>query len=392
MHRKILLLACALVLGSCRKGEDMPATFYDCQYSHTDSSAANPEGGAYQAVLDDMVSSGVVGVTMSVYHAGTGMWTGAAGMADLHNGVPMKACNRSRMGSTVKTFTATAVMMLAEDGLIDLDDRIASYLSGDVIDRIENADRATIRQLLQHSSGIYNYIQSTAFQTASLNDLVREWGPYDLLAYAYGKDAYFEPGTDVRYSNTGYIMLGMLIEQVTGKPFHQVFAERIFQPLGLGMTRFAASDPVPDGIVRGYVDLYSNLQVIESTYFSGWDHYTADGGLISNPYDMSVFLRALMNGELINAASLAEMLTWRTESAPDPEFFPIAYGLGIFKIETPQGTAYMHSGDAIGYYANMLHFPDDGTTVVYAVNSNYGKIDAFVSTREAMERILAGTR
>lgn len=392
MRRTVLWLACALVLGACRKGEDIPAAFYDCAFSHTDSSATNPAGGAYQAVLDGMVSGGVVGVTMSVYHPGSGMWTGAAGMADLHNGVPMKACNISRMGSTVKTFTATTVMMLAEDGLFDLDDRIASYLSGDVIDRIENADRATIRQLLQHSSGIYNYIQSTAFQTASLNDLVREWEPYDLLAYAYGKNAYFEPGTDVRYSNTGYIMLGLLIEQVTGKPFARVFEERIFQPLGLTMTRFAGADPVPDGIVRGYVDLYSNLQVIESTYYSGWDYHTADGGLISNPYDMSVFLRALLSGGLINAASLAEMLTWRTESAPDPEFFPIAYGLGIFKVETPEGTAYMHSGDAIGYYANMLYFPDDGTTVVYAVNSNYGRIDGLVSTREALARILAGTR
>ena len=154
------------------------------------------------------------------------------------------------------------------------------------------------------------------------------------------------------------------------------------------LTQFAAEDPVPDGIVRGYIDLYSNLQVLESTYFSGWDYYTADGGLISNPYDMNRFFLELMRGHIINANSLDEMQTWITPKEQDSEFFPIQYGLGIFRIETPQGIAYMHSGDAIGYYANMLYFPDDSTTIVYAVNSNYGKIDQFVSTQSAIENIL----
>jgi D-alanyl-D-alanine carboxypeptidase len=180
----------------------------------------------------------------------------------------------------------------------------------------------------------------------------------------------------------------MLIEAIEGKPFYDVFEEKLFLPLGLTLTSFAAEDPVPDGIVRGYIDIYSNLQVLESTYFSGWDYYTADGGLISNPYDMSRFFQSLMNGQIINAASLNEMLTWQTPKDPDPEFYPIDYGLGIFKIETPQGIAYMHSGDAIGYYANMIYFPDDSTTIVYAVNSNYGKIDQFVSTQSAIENIL----
>jgi D-alanyl-D-alanine carboxypeptidase len=83
------------------------------------------------------------------------------------------------------------------------------------------------------------------------------------------------------------------------------------------------------------------------------------------------------------------MLAWKTPNEPDPDFFPISYGLGIFKIETDKGTAYMHSGDAVGYYANMLYFPSDSTTIVYAVNSNYGKIDQFVSTKAAMEKIIS---
>lgn len=377
-----------LLFSSCRKGEYIEPESYNCSFSFTDSSSVNPDNSVYQALIDDITAKGVVGILMSVYKPLTGMWIGASGKADLHNNINMKPCNISRVGSTVKMFTATTVLKLAEEGKLNLDDKISSYLEGDVITKIENADKVTIRQLLQHSGGIYNYIQNLKFQTASINDLIREWKPEDLLDYAYNKTSYFQPGEDVRYSNTGYIMLGLLIEKIEGEPFYKVFERKIFNPLGLTSTRFAASDPVPDDIVRGYIDLYSKLQVIESTWFSGWDYYTADGGLISNPYDLSIFFQALMNEKIINNQLLNEMLSWKAPKDQDPDFFPISYGLGIFNIETPKGIAYMHSGDAIGYYANMLYFPDDSTTIVYAVNSNYGNIDQFVSTKDAMEKIM----
>jgi D-alanyl-D-alanine carboxypeptidase len=388
MNRIIIFTFIIISFLSCRKGEDIEPAFYNCNFNFTDSSSANTHDAEYQALLHGMTSDGVVGIMMSVYRPNTGMWCGAGGKADLHNDVAMKPCNISRVGSTVKMFTAAAILKLQEEGKLQLDDRIAAYLQGDVINKIENADQATIRQLLQHSSGIYNYIQNLKFQTASTNDLIREWKPEDLLHYAYNQKAYFSPGEDVRYSNTGYILLGLLIEKIEGKPFYKVFEEKIFNPLGMTMTKFAAQDPVPDGIVRGYIDLYSNLQVIESTYFSGWDYYTADGGLISNPFDMNQFFRALMNGQIINSASLHDMLTFVTPNDQDPEFYNIHYGLGIFKINTPQGDAYLHSGDAIGYYASMIYFPGDSTTIVYAVNSNYGKIDQFVSSKDAIQNII----
>jgi D-alanyl-D-alanine carboxypeptidase len=392
MNKIFTLILVAALLSSCRKGEDLPLSFYTCNFDFPDSSALNPGNGKYGTLLESLTGEGVPGITMSVYHPETGLWLGSRGMADLHNQVPMQSCNISRVGSTVKMFTATTVLLLQEEGKLDIDDKISDYLEGDVIDKIENADRATIRQLLQHSSGIYNYIQSLTFQTASLNDLIREWTAEDLLKYAYNKSAYFAPGEDVRYSNTNYIMLGMLITKIEGKPFYQVFEEKLFEPLGLTLTTFAAEDPVPDGIARGYIDLYSNLQVIESTYFSGWDYYSADGGLISNPCDLNNFFRALMDGRVLNESSMAEMLTWQAPKDPDPDFFPMWYGLGIFKMETPQGIAYFHSGDAIGYYCNMVYFPGDTTCVVYASNGNYGKIDAFISTKEAMENIFNVTK
>jgi len=391
--RVITVFVSLIVLfASCRKGEDIASDFYQCNFNFNDTSQLNTNNEKYQAVLLEMTGNGVVGATMSVYDKNYGMWLGSSGKADLHNNIDLQNCNITRVGSTVKMFTATTILLLQEEGKINLNDKIANHLSGDNIDKIENAEKATIRQLLQHSSGIYNYIQNLQFQTASLNNLVKEWQADDLLKYAYKKSAYCKPDEDVIYSNTNYILLGLLIEKIEGKPLHQVFEEKIFNPLGLSHTQFAGKNPVPDGIIRGYIDLYSNLQVLESTYFSGWDYYTADGGLISNPYDMNVFFRALMNHEIISQQSLNEMLTWKTPKEQDPEFYEIYYGLGIFKMNTPKGEVYFHSGDAIGYYANMMFFPDDSTTVVYAVNSNYGKIDQFVSTKEAIEKIIIATK
>ena len=390
MNKVLYLIAPVLILlCSCQKTEYIEPTYYQCAFGDSDSSHTHVNHFKYQSLIEEMISNGVVGATMSVFDGTNTPWNGAAGKADLYHDIDMKACNIFRVGSTVKTITAATVLMLSEEEKVNLDDKISDYLEGDMINRIKNADVATIRELIQHSAGLYNYIQNVEFQTASLNDLVRAWHAQDLLAYAYDKEAYFSPGTDVRYSNTGYILLGLLIEKIEGKPFYEVFEERIFTPLGLTMTRFAAKDPVPDGIVRGYIDLYSNLQVLESAYFNGWDYFTADGGLISNPYDLNLFMKALLNGHLISSSALEEMLSWQVPREVDTSFYPMSFGLGLFKIETPYGEAYLHSGDAIGYYANMIYFPERDIAIAYAVNSNYGKIDEHVSSKTAMDKIFA---
>lgn len=392
MRIAVKIIFVLLLIGSCRKIEDIDPSYFSCSLDFADSSLTNPDNSKYLALLEDMTSNGVVGVEMAVYKNSSGMWLGANGKASLHDDIAMKPCNKTRVGSTVKMFTAAIVFKLQEEGKLDLDDRIADYLGGEMMEKIGNADKATIRQLLHHSSGIFNYIQNLKFQTASLNNLIREWNAGDLLRYAYNQEPYFDPGEDVLYSNTNYILLGLLIEKLESKPLYQVFDDEIIKPLGLTSTQFAGKDPVPDDIVRGYIDLYSNLNVIESTYYSGWDYYCADGGLISNAYDMNEFFRALMGGQVISSSSLGEMLTWERPSEQDPDFYEIEYGLGIFRMNTSKGVCYFHSGDAIGYYANMIYFPDDGTTIVYAVNSNYGKIDQYVSTKTAIDKIISTVR
>jgi len=383
------IIFAAATFNSCTKDVVREPSFYACNLPFNDTSSLNANNSKYQQLVDGIAASGVPGVMMSIYSPADGMWIGTAGKADLKNNIDLVSCNITRVGSTVKTFTATTIFMLNEEGLLSLDDPISKYLSAETLKDIENADVATIRQCLQHSSGIFNYIQNLQFQTASLNDLIKEWQPNELLDCARKKKAYFAPGTDVLYSNTNYILLGMIITNISGKPFYEVFQEKIFEPFNLTFTSFAATDPVPLGTIRGYVDFYSNLNVINATYYSGWDYFTADGGLISNPFDESIFLTDLMNGEVISQASLNEMLTFVAPKDPDPEFYPLQYGLGIFRMETPYGIAYFHSGDAIGYYAIMVYFPEKETTICWAVNGNYGKIDQYTSTKSAMDLVFS---
>ncbi len=380
--RLSLIIIFAILFAACEMDDIVPSSTYACRAEIAEN-PIHPRETEFLQLLQQIVSQGPPGMQLSVNDE-HGFWNGAFGYADLASQVEIESCNITRVGSTVKTFTAVTILQLEEEGKLSLDDPITNYLSHSTIEGLENADRSTIEMLLKHSSGIFNYIQSAQFQTASLNDLTKVWQPNELLEYARGKDAYFEPGTDVLYSNTGYILLGMIIEKVTEKPFYEAFEERFFEPLGMAFTQFAAEDPVPNDLIRGYVDFYSNLNLINSTFYSGWDYFTADGGLISNAHDLNIFVTALFRGELLSEESMSKMLDWQKPKSHASDGW---YGLGTFRIKTDQGPAYIHSGDAIGYFASMVYFPDHDVTITWAVNGNYGKVDDATQTKEAMERI-----
>jgi D-alanyl-D-alanine carboxypeptidase len=386
MKYVLTIISLLCLAATCEKDKVFLQDFYTCKGEVT-SNTSYDRAEACKALMADITGSGVPGIMMTVHDQVYGYWSAAEGMADLASGITLKPCNITRTGSTVKTFTAVSILLLQEDGLLNIDRPVTDYLQQQDIRGLRNADKATVRQLLQHSSGIFNYIQDPKFQAASLNDLVKDWRPEELLAYARGKDPYFAPGTNLRYSNTNYILLGMIIERVSGKPFYQFFKERIFDPYSLYFTQFAATDPVPDGIIRGYVDFYSNGNLTNATYFSGWDYYTADGGLISNSFDLNTFLTKLFDGQVLRDSSLQQMLSWKEPAEQEKDGFKTAYGLGIFRIETNHGPAYIHSGDAIGYMASMVYFPEQRVTITWAVNANYGKVDEFTQSKKAMEDI-----
>lgn len=385
--KKIMCLLLIIQFSCTEKDEILSENNYDCTATISQNNMEHPLAQSVQEIMVDLVSKGVPGIMMSIHTEEDEYYSSSFGKNDLANNINIKTCDITRVGSTVKTFTAVTILKLQEEGKLQLDDLITQYLPDKVLSGLSNSKEATIKQLLQHSSGIYNYIQDLQFQTASLNDLTKVWTPNELLNYARNQDSYFAPENDVRYSNTGYILLGMIIEVVEKRPFYQVFEEKIFNPLQLEFTQFAAQNPVPHNIIRGYIDLYSNNNLINSTHYSGWDYFTADGGLISNPYNLNVFMTSLFQSNILTQESLQEMTNWVAPNEQDSEGFKTYYGLGIFKIETEFGDAYLHSGDAIGYFASMVYFPEQKITITWAVNANYGKLDDRTQSKVAMESI-----
>ncbi|MBC7936990.1 MAG: beta-lactamase family protein [Rhizobacter sp.] len=384
----MIFITCSIMCLFCScKSDQLLQTRVGCMEPLNDTMVnTHPKKVQLQQLIDSLAGAGVPGITMAVNQPGKGWFIGSAGMADIAGNKKFETCQVTRAGSIVKILTAVSVLKLKEQNLIDLDKKIADYLPADLLKDIDNANVATVRQLLNHSAGLYNYIQDEQFQLASLNDLTKTWQPNELLHYARNRNAYFAPGAGVRYSNTSYILLGMLIERVSGKHFSEYFKQHIFDPLQLKHTRFNINDPVPADLARGYTDYYNTGKPFESTYFNGWDYYTADGGLHAVPTDLCLIMRALFEGRLINFPTLVEML--QTVPGNEPGFFNIAYGLGIFIIQTPYGTAAFHSGDAIGYFGTVLYFPATGTTVSWMTNGNYGFIDPMINTKEAFLRIL----
>ncbi len=381
MRRLVLLVG----LAACSRERSSPAGALDCDAIPMD--ASHPDAAAIDALVTARVSEGLPGLMLTIDRPGIGAYHGAAGFADLGAGTPIAPCQLTRAGSINKTVTAAVVLQLVDEGVLGLDDPIAAHLPPDVVRGVPNADLATIRQALQHASGIPNWIWSLGFQTASLDDLERVWTADELLDFARRQPPAFEPGADVDYSNTNALLLGLLLENVTGEPLATLYDERVFAPIGLRTTRFAASEPVPDDLIRGYVDLRNNGQLLDGTRFNGWDVH-ADGGLLSDPAELTVLMRAMMDGTLVPPSLLEDVRGVRAPSTVDPEFFPIEYGLGVFRMETSTGTWWFHSGDAIGYWATALVREEDGVAVSWAVNGNYGTLDASVSSRSAWEDVL----
>ncbi|WP_052733089.1 serine hydrolase domain-containing protein [Hymenobacter terrenus] len=330
----------------------------------------HPKAAQYQALLDSYVQKGLPGVVLLVKTPKDGVWVGAAGKANLETGKPMTACSLHYPQSIAKTFTATAMMMLVEEGKVNLDATLSSYLPQEVISRITNGDKVTVRQLLQHTSGLYNYTRNEAYQAdvlANLNNPNRAYTTEEYLNYFAYKPAYFEPGTSFRYADSNYVLAALIIDRITGKSHAKMFTERIFRPLGLRDIYYKQEPayPMPRDLVASYIDdpgtsVRVNVSDAQSRSVRS---FIGDDGLISSAYDLAQFVEALAKGRLVKTASLRQMTQWITTNAPG-----VHYGLGLYKFDTPDGIAFGHDGDGLGAGAQMFHFPDSGVTYVAFTN------------------------
>ncbi|MEE1758190.1 serine hydrolase domain-containing protein [Streptomyces sp. SP18BB07] len=331
-----------------------------------------------QRDADALRDTGVTGVSVRVDRP-RGTRTVRSGVGDLRTGAPVPHAEYIRIGSTTKTYVATVLLQLVDEGRLSLEDRVERWLPGVVEGNGNDGRRVTVRQLLQHTSGLPDYISDVVPELSAAGYLKHRSTTYtsrQRVAFAMTHPPVFEPGARWEYSNTNYILAGMVIEAVSGKKWDQEVRERILRPLRLTRTFAPGNDPrLPRPHARNYQQFEAgdDAPMTDTTLaylpFDG----DADGSMISTTADTNRFFSALLGGRLLAPAQLAEML--RTVAVPDtPGEVPGSrYGLGIGWTPLTCGGGYWgHSGSGFGFLAWPGTTPDGRTSVTVAVHSRPG--------------------
>jgi D-alanyl-D-alanine carboxypeptidase len=310
------------------------------------------------------------GATAYYHHPAYRPWSGAAGLGEVPARVAMRASDRFHAGSVAKTFIATVVMQQVEAGALSLDQALPTLLPDAVTSRIASADQITLRMLLNHTSGIPEWVtDETAARIVA--DPAHVWSDDEILDIAAALPPTAAPGAAWNYSNTDYNLLGMVIERAAGKSWRAQVRERIFDRLGLVNT----SLPEPGDVSVG-ANFAHGYQVIESGVvdMSAVDPSMAGaaGGhaLVTTVADLARFIEALFAGELFtNPATLAAMMP--SIDASHPSGLPYRYGFALEQFVMPNGSVVVgHSGSTAGYSMMMFRIPAADTTLVTAVNTN----------------------
>ncbi len=273
------------------------------------------------------------------------------------------------VGSISKTFVTAAIMQLADEGKLSLDDPLSTYLPD-----YPNAQNITLRELLHHTSGIYDYFTAPNYDALVFGSMTgHAWTPEEILT-TFAHEPYFPPGTDYHYSNTNFILLGMIIEQISGQPLGDVYRQRFFAPLGLDNTYFQGSGPPPPTAAQGYLERAAGLKLQSdgTDYRPGISPATvawAAGAIDGSARDLTVWGDALYGGHLVSPELLAQMEDWTYYPKTDE-----TYGLGTRSRVIEGERVFGHTGSIRGFDAAMWHFPD--TNMTMTVLTNLGRIDA----------------
>ncbi|MBB4935486.1 D-alanyl-D-alanine carboxypeptidase [Lipingzhangella halophila] len=319
-----------------------------------------PRSKEIRAHMDELVSSEAATAIIARTGGGKKEWSGSAGVSDLESGGPADPEGHFRIGSNTKTFVATVLLQLVDEGALSLDDPVERHLPGTV----PNGEAITVRQILNHTSGLYNYSSVPGYEIGSWrgDDRFTTYHPEELLGAAFENDPYFEPGEGWHYSNTNFIVSGMLIERLTGNAYGDEIRARILDPLDLNDTSLPGTDhTLPDPHARGYTPVEGEgyRDATEYNPSIGW----AAGEMISTTADLGRFLTALLGGDLMSSESLEAMKDTVDTGGEDS-----AYGLGLIEYKLDCGeSVFGHGGTEVAYVSGMTQ-AEDGRQFVYAAS------------------------
>ena len=294
-----------------------------------------------------------------------------SGVADVTSRAPMRGDSSFRIGSMTKMFVATTVLQLVGERRVVLDAPVERYLPGVVRGHGNDGRAITVRQLLQHTSGIPDYLNYLSLQEV-LKDPLAHHDTRDLVNIALAHPPTFKPGTGWSYSNTGYLLAGMLIEKVTGHTYGQEIRRRIIKPLRLRQTYVPGdASAIPGPHPRGYARPGQDAPLMDITAINP-SVAGPSGSMISSGTDLNRFLGALVRGRLLRPAQLREMMRTRPTGSPDGS----AYGLGLESDPLPCGGLYWgHDGGILGYQT-LGGATVDGRQATVMVNLYPGESDA----------------
>ncbi|MEV8340136.1 serine hydrolase domain-containing protein [Streptomyces niveus] len=357
--------------------------------------AAQPGEGSFQRQVDAVQRTGTVGV-LARSTGPRGVQYATAGVADAETKRKARPGDKFRIASATKTYVSAVVLQLVGEGRLSLDDTVEDVLPGVVSGNSNDGSRITVRQLLNHTSGLFNY--TADFPALSGMDAYQAgryttWTDEQLVGIAMRHAPDFEPGAKWSYSNTNYTLAGMIIEKITGRTWQQEVTKRVIRPLGLRDTLTpSTSARIPGSHLKGYSAFGESAPAIDVTAFNP-SAAGAAGAMISTAGDMTTFYQALMSGRLLKPAQLTEMKKTVRAAELDEAWPGARYGLGLMEIPLTCGGSYFsHAGDLPGY-ATRTGATEDGRRVVVLEATGDGSMPGSIhATNDLIDKQLCAGR
>jgi D-alanyl-D-alanine carboxypeptidase len=321
--------------------------------------AAN-EQARIQRALDRLTATEAPGAIVLVRDSNRTLRL-TSGYGNLDKKTPIRATDRFRIGSVTKTFVATVVLQLVGEGKLGLDDTVGGWLPG----LVPNGKNVTVRELLNHTSGLFDVASDQGFIARVLWKRTEAWTPRKLVRIATTHKPLFAPGATWSYSNTGYILLGLIVEAASGNPIGTELDRRIFRPLRLRATSFARSPHISGTYAHGYFPL-DGSRPRDASVFSQSSTWAA-GAIVSTADDLASFYRALLRGRLLRPRLLRAMET-TVPVAADPHGG--GSGLGLFETGLSCARVWGHEGTAFGYKTIAYSRRDATRLIVVMVNDS----------------------
>ncbi|GAB3890286.1 serine hydrolase domain-containing protein [Larkinella knui] len=316
-----------------------------------------------QNLLDGFTAQGVPGVAVAVYTPKEGYWAGASGFARLEDKTALQICHLQYSQSVAKSYMAVGILKLVEAGKIELDKPITTYLPTSLSDNVTDAGTITVRMLLNHTSGIPSYSLDTDYVSVLLQNPLRSFTGAAYLSYIRKAPLLFKPGSYFQYSDTNYLLLALIANQVHGD-HARLIQESVLTPLNLRQTFYHHFQDNPN-LVNSYFDRFGDgkLENVSQMQQVNVNSLMGDDGLVAAPLDYIKFLQGLLGGKLLSDKSMSTMMTWVKNKDGEP-----SYGMGLYHVQYDGQLAYGHGGAGLGAGCALYYFPEKQLYVFMGTN------------------------